>query len=160
MGCFSMIKIYKPNIEDLWFRQSLIADEDTMSYNNVWGGTILFPKENWKKCYQTWIEGSRFENYYRYLIDTENNYFVGEIAYHYDKQRKYHICDVIILAKHRNKGYGSKGIQLLCDLAKENGISILYDDIAIDNISYKLFLKNGFTIDYQNDEIIMVKKVL
>ena len=49
---------------------------------------------------------------------------------------------------------------LLCDAAKDNGISALHDDIAADNLSYKLFLKNGFEIEYQNDEVVMVKKSL
>jgi hypothetical protein len=43
---------------------------------------------------------------------------------------------------------------------KKNGISMLYDDIAADNSSYKLFLKNGFEIDYQDDTVVMVKKAL
>lgn len=84
--------------------------------------------------------------------------FVGEAAYHYDEERKIHICDVIVLAKYRNRGFGSTGIRLLGDAAKENGISVLYDDIAADNASYKLFLKNGFEIDYQDNTVVMVKK--
>jgi RimJ/RimL family protein N-acetyltransferase len=100
------------------------------------------------------------QRYYRYLYDTGSKNFVGEIAYHYDEQRNIHICDVIIVAKYRNKGYGAKGIQLLCKAAKENGISMLYDDIVVDNRSYKLFLENGFEIDYRNDTVVMVKKAL
>ncbi|MBQ6570364.1 MAG: GNAT family N-acetyltransferase [Clostridia bacterium] len=155
-----MIKIYKPTLDELWFRESLLADKETMSYNNAWGGTITFPKEQWEKWYYDWLEGPEFERYYRYLYDEKNNRFVGEIAYHYDFQRKIHICDVIVLAKYRNHGFGTIGIQLLCKSAKEKGISILYDDIAADNPSYRLFLKNGFVIDYQNNDVVMVKKIL
>ncbi len=32
-----MISLYKPKLEDLWFRQMFMADEETMSYNNNWG---------------------------------------------------------------------------------------------------------------------------
>ena len=28
-----MLTLVKPNIDDLWFREKLMADEDTMSYN-------------------------------------------------------------------------------------------------------------------------------
>ena len=35
-----------------------------------------------------------------------------------------------------------------------------YDDIGADNPSWKLFLKNGFEIDYRTDDVVMVKKVL
>ena len=155
-----MIDIYKPNLNELWFRESLMADESTMAYNNAWGGTILFPKEKWEQWYQTWLNSWEFNYYYRYLYDTNNKNYVGEIAYHYDKNRGIHICDVIVLSKYRNKGFGSQGIQLLCKAAKENGISILYDDIAADNSSYKLFLKNGFIVDYQNSDVVMVKRTL
>ena len=38
-----MLKLYTPKFEDLWFRQQLMIDEATMSYNHAWGGTIDFP---------------------------------------------------------------------------------------------------------------------
>ncbi len=155
-----MIKAYKPNLDDLWFREKLMADKDTMSYNNAWGGTILFPRESWDKWYQTWVNSSKFEFFYRYIQDEQNDNYVGEIAYRFDKNKGIYMCSVIILAEYRNKGFGSKAINLLCSLAKQNGILTLYDDIAADNPSFKLFLKNGFEIDYQNEEIIMVRKVL
>ena len=137
-----------------------MADEETMSYNKAWGGTIPFPKEEWEKWYQSFFDASESLQYYRYLYDTVNKNFVGEIAYHYDTQRKIHICSVIILAKYRNQGFGTSGIKLLCEAARKNGISVLYDDIAADNPSYRLFLKNGFKIDYQNNDVVMVKKNL
>lgn len=67
---------------------------------------------------------------------------------------------MIVSSEYRNRGFGTAGIELICKAAKENGISVLYDDIAIDNPSYKLFLKNGFEIDYQNDDVVMVKREL
>lgn len=155
-----MIELYRPTMDELVFRESLMADEKTMSYNHAWGGTIPFPKTEWEKWYNRWIEGSAFQRFYRYLYDAESKNLVGEVAYHYDEKMKIHICDVIVLAKYRNMGFGMAGIRLLCDAAKENGISMLYDDIAADNPSYKLFLKNGFEIDYQDDAVVMVKKAL
>ena len=92
-------------------------------------------------------------------MNPENEY-VGEIAYHYDISRNIYICDVIILAQYRNRGYGTEGIQQLCIEAKKNGVSALYDDIAADNPSYKLFLKNGFEIEYRNKDVVMVKRKL
>ncbi len=76
------------------------------------------------------------------------------------RKEKKHFCDVIVSSEYRNRGFGTAGIELICKAAKENGISVLYDDIAIDNPSYKLFLKNGFEIDYQNDDVVMVKREL
>ncbi|MBQ6290282.1 GNAT family N-acetyltransferase [Clostridiales bacterium FE2011] len=155
-----MIKCYQPALEDLGFRESLLADPDTMSYNNAWGGTIPFPREKWESWYQYWIGNPEGKRFYRYLQDEETGEFVGEIAWHLDEKRNIHICDVIILARYRNRGYGSEGIRLLCEAAKRSGIAILYDDIAADNPSWKLFLKNGFEISSRDDEVVMVRKVL
>ncbi|ONI47102.1 GNAT family N-acetyltransferase [Candidatus Epulonipiscium fishelsonii] len=155
-----MLKVYKPTLEDLWFREKLMSDKDTMSYNNAYGGTIPFPKVDWEKWYQAWVNGSKVNTFYRYLQDDKSNNYIGEIAYHFDKRREIYICSVIILSQYRNQGFGSEAINMICSLAKENGVLTLYDNIAADNPSVKLFLKNGFTIDFQNEEIIMVKKVL
>ena len=155
-----MLKVVKPELEDLWFRESMMADIETMSYNDAWGGTIPFPKEDWEEWYTLWVRNSGQERYYRYLKDDANKVFVGEISYHFDKLRNIYICDVIIKAEFRKQGFGTQGIQLLCEAAKANGVEVLYDDIAADNPSAHLFLKNGFSIEFQNDEIVMVKTVL
>ncbi len=42
-----MLELYIPKQEDLWFRQRFMADEETMSYNHHWGGTIPFPETEW-----------------------------------------------------------------------------------------------------------------
>ena len=155
-----MLKVVKPELEDLWFRESMMADIETMSYNDAWGGTIPFPKEDWEEWYTLWVRNSGQERYYRYLKDDANKVFVGEISYHFDKLRNIYICDVIIKAEFRKQGFGTQGIQPLCEAAKANGVEVLYDDIAADNPSAHLFLKNGFSIEFQNDEILMVKTVL
>ena len=155
-----MLKVVKPELEDLWFRESMMADIETMSYNDAWGGTIPFPKEDWEEWYTLWVRNSGQERYYRYLKDDANKVFVGEISYHFDKLRNIYLCDVIIKAEFRRQGFGTQGIQLLCEAAKANGVKALYDDIAADNPSTHLFLKNGFSIEFQNDENVMVKTVL
>ena len=85
-----MLTLVTPNLDDLWFRQELMTDEDTMSYNAKWGGTISFPKEKWEPWYDTWIRNPQNKRFYRYLMNSDNVY-VGEIAYYYDKQRDIYI---------------------------------------------------------------------
>jgi RimJ/RimL family protein N-acetyltransferase len=155
-----MIKLYIPKLEDLWFRQMFMADEETMSYNHNWGGTIVFKEEDWVDWYDYWIVRSEGKRFYRYLQDEANDEFVGEVAYHYDCKQQIYIADVIVYAKYRGKGFGEQGLLLLCDAAKANGVEKLYDDIAIDNPATKLFLKVGFYEEYRTDEIIMLKKEL
>ena len=154
-----MLAIYKPEYKDLWFRGTLLADEDTMSYNHAWGGTVSFPEEAWQDWYEYWIMNHENRRYYRYLKD-ENGVFIGEMAYHYDSEYDGYVADVIILAEHRGKGYGSEALDLLCDAAKKNGISVLYDDIAIDNPAVSLFLKHGFSEEYRTEDKIILKKDL
>ena len=50
-----MLELYKPEIKDLWFREKFMSDEETMSYNRVWGGTIPFPETEWQTWYDKWI---------------------------------------------------------------------------------------------------------
>ena len=153
------LALYLPGREDLWFREAMLADPATMSYNRAWGGTISFPPERWAAWHDHWIVNHENRRFYRYLI-SEADGFVGEIAYHWDAGRGIHTADVIVYAPFRGKGYGSRGLELLCAAARENGVEVLYDDIAIDNPAISLFLRHGFREDYRTDEIVMLKKEL
>ena len=153
------ITIYTPSLEDLWFRQKMMADPETMSYNHAWGGTIPFPKEEWHDWYDFWIVHHENKRYYKYLKDN-TGHFIGEIAYHYDSERNLYVADVIVHAPYRGNGYGGIGLDLLCSAAKKNSIKVLYDDIAIDNPAITMFLKRGFIEEYRTDEIIMLRKEL
>ena len=151
--------IHKPKLEELWFRKQMLEDEVTMSYNKAWGGTISFPKEDWEDWYNHWVVNTENKRYYRYLQNEEGD-FVGEIAYHYDTKYQGYVTNIIIYAKYRKQGYGSLGLEMLCDIAKSNGVSSLYDDIAIDNPGISIFKKLGFMEEYRTNEIILLKKEL
>lgn len=153
-----MLELYEPRIEDLWFREEMMSDAQTMSYNLAYGGTIPFPKKHWENWHNRWIKNHNGKYFYRYI--RENDTFVGEVAYHFDEKRQLYIADVIIYAPYRGKGFGRKGLLLLCEVAKENGITELYDDIAIDNSSAELFLKCGFAEVLRTSEYVLVKKEL
>ncbi len=64
------------------------------------------------------------------------------------------------MARDRGKGFGKAALELLCREARKQGITELYDDIALDNPGVKLFLNCGFMEEYRTDQIIMVKKTL
>ena len=154
-----MLELYAPERAELWFRRALLADEETMSYNRAWGGTVDFPEEDWDDWYDWWVlhpEGKRF---YRYLRD-EDGAFVGEIAYHFDRELGGFIANVIVRADERGKGYGAQGLELLCAAAKERGIGVLWDDIAEDNPAIGLFLRRGFTPERREPGKIILKKEL
>lgn len=155
----SKVIFYKPHLEDLWFRQAMMADPETMSYNNAWGGTIPFPRENWEEWYDYWVINPK-NRFYRYITTGESRSFVGEAAYHYDNDLNIYLADIIIAARSRRHGYGKAGLEMLCEVAQKEKIPELYDNIAINNPGINLFLQCGFQEEYRTEEIIMLKKVL
>ena len=64
---------------------------------------------------------------------------------------------MIVHSRYRGRGYGTRGLQLLCEQGRRDGLEALYDDIAD---SLFLFLKNGFERVRDTEEGILVKKVL
>ena len=152
------LSTYKPECRDLWFRQQMMADEETMSYNRRWGGTIPFPEEYWQSWHDTWATDDQ-EHYYRYVID-ENGTFLGEIACHLDEGINGYAADVIIHARYRGRGHGYRALELLCEAAKEKGIMVLYDNIAIDNPAIGMFISQGFYEESRTDEVIWLRKDL
>ena len=154
-----MIRIFKPELNDLWFRQAMLADEETMAYNRAWGGTIPFQEDRWAEWYDYWVVNDEGKRFYRYVRD-ESGRFVGEIAYHYDEELEGFMADVIIHAKYRGRGFGGEALELLCRAAGENGVSALYDDIAADNPAIGMFLHRGFNVDRHREKTILLKKEL
>lgn len=153
-----MLTLYKPAVSDLWFKEKMLSDADTMSYNHAYGGTIPFPRERWAAWHKKWVENPEGRRFYRYV--RQDDAFVGEIAWHLDEERRLHIADVIIYAPYRGCGYGCQALHLLCEEAKNSGIKTLYDDIAADNPAVKLFLRCGFTVAERTAAYVLVKKEL
>lgn len=155
-----MLKLVKPELRELSFRQRMLSDEQTMSYNARWGGAIGFPEERWESWYHKWIDSGDPRYFYRYLYSGKLHAYVGEVAYHFEPETARYLCDVIIYHPYRRKGFGSRGLSLLCDAARENGVEILYDDIASDNPSISVLLKAGFSEVSGNESVCTVQKVL
>ena len=154
------IRLYLPKPEDLWFKRSLLADPETMSYNLAWGGTISFPKEHWDEWYTRWIRCADGKRFCRYITADCSRIFVGETAYHYDPESGSWLADVIIHARYRGRGYGREGLRLLCEAARTNGIAVLKDTIAADNPAVRLFLQEGFAVESVTEQIVTVAKKL
>ena len=148
------IKLIKPKYQDLYLRTLLLQDENTMSFNHNYGGTIVFDESDYKAWYEKWINGSNRYYYYVYLDNT----FVGEATYYLDDGK--YMISIIIDSHYRNIGIGNATLNLLINDAKQKGINELYDEIAYDNPSINLFIKNGFKIVKQNKESIVVKKII
>ena len=153
-----MLETAVPAPEDLWFRQEMLEDAATMSYNRAWGGTVPFPRERWRDWYDRWVGHPEDGRFYRYLRDGDR--FVGEIACHYDPACGGYAADVLIFSRYRGKGYGKRGLELLCEAAKENGITVLYDEIAAENPAVGMFLRQGFSVERRTEKTVVLKKEL
>lgn len=151
---------HRPGLEELGFRQALLADPATMAYNHAYGGTIDFPRERWADWYVRWVENQTGERFYRYLRREASGEPVGEAAYHYDGEFGEYVCDVLVSAQCRGRGFGRQGLELLCAAAKENGVARLVDNIAVDNPSVELFRRCGFRERLRTEEYILMEKTL
>ncbi len=152
-----MLELYIPKLSELWFRQKMLEDPATMSYNQGYGGTIAFPEERWDGWYQRWIQQCDGTRYYRYLRD--GNDFVGEIAFHLEGGRW--LADVLIDAEKRGRGYGREGLRLLIAEAEKSGIEELCDNIASDNgAGIALFKAMGFEKASETSGSVLMRKQL
>lgn len=154
------LMLYVPTRGDLWFRQAMLADGETMSYNAAWGGVVAFPEKEWGDWFDRWLVDTEGKRFYRYLARAKTGEFVGEVAYHFDDVEGLWLADVIVYAPYRGRGYGREGLGLLCRAAAWNGVDVLYDNIAIDNPAIGLFLSCGFVEDFRTNECIYLRKVL
>lgn len=154
-----VVHLAKPKYEELSFRQVLLADAETMSYNAKWGGTIAFSPDRWDNWYAVWVEHPD-RRFYRYLYSLEDAAFVGEAAFHFDNDFQCYICSIIVKNCYRRRGLGRAGLTLLLDAAKNMGVSVIYDNIAVGNGAIRLFRQCGFTEKWKNNDYIMLEKIL
>ena len=148
------ISLYVPSLEDYWYEEKVQSDPLSMSYNagydvSYYGyhydtGCIDFPKDRWKESFERRIKENR---YFAYVKDNDLNEFVGYVNYHYNKNDNRYDCGIVIESKYRGLGYAKIALELLCEVAKENGIKELYDNFEIDREhTLKLFESVGFKI--------------
>lgn len=153
------VALHRPAFRELAFRKELLGDPETMAFNHAYGGAVPFPEERWESWYDRWVERAE-DRFYRYLWEPSAHRFVGEVSYHYDPQAGAFLCDVLVLAACRGRGYGRQGLELLCGAARSNGVRRLRDNIAVDNPSVALFCAAGFRERFRNEEYILVEREL
>lgn len=149
------VKLVKPEVEDLWFRQECMSDPDTMSYNAGYDvsysgyhydtGCIDFPNSEWEEWHKNKFSNPNF--YYAYILDEETNNFVGYLNYHLSGDGKYEM-GIVINSKYQGQGYMRPAMLAFFDKAKENGIDALWDSVpASREKALKVFFDLGFTIE-------------
>jgi RimJ/RimL family protein N-acetyltransferase len=146
------IELYVPKLEDYWYEAKVESDPESMSYNagydvSYYGyhydtGCIDFPESRWEEVYNKRICENR---YFAYIKDIDINEYVGYVNYQLVDEKWE--CGIVIEAKFRGKGYAKAALKLLCEEAKNNGITELYDNFEIDrDNTLDLFKSVGFEV--------------
>ena len=77
------IYLKHPTLEELSLTEQLLADPETMSFNNKWGGTVAFPKEKWQLFYDRYLTGDpKYVYFHIYNLD---HTMVGEVSTRYQE---------------------------------------------------------------------------
>lgn len=148
------LELYIPKLDDYWYEKRCLEDPETMSYNagydvSYYGyhydtGCIDFPEDRWQETFDKRILENR---YFAYIRDNDINDYVGYVNYHYNKNDNRYDCGIVIESKYRGRGYSKIALQLLCNMAKNNGIKELYDNFEIDRgNTLDVFKSVGFEI--------------
>ena len=147
------IYLKTPNFEELSYRKKILADKETMTFNNHHGGTIDFDESKWEIWYNKWIGNKDKNFYYAYIIDKDSDLPVGEVAYRLDEESNSAMLNIIIEAANRGSGYGSMGLKALIENAFKNGYDTVRDMVYKDSTdSHALFEKIGFKCVAEKDE--------
>lgn len=148
--------LHIPSLDELWYRQRIMSDPDTMSYNRGYDlsfsgyhkdtGCIDFPEGEWKDWYDYFI-GREPERYYAYIARREDGTFIGEVNVHREPGAPWHEMGVVIEAKHRGMGYASEALGLLLRQAFEVlGADAVHNDFEdIRGAAAQAHLSAGFS---------------
>jgi RimJ/RimL family protein N-acetyltransferase len=120
------LALHVPELGELDFRQKLLSDPESMSYNKGYRlkspgyhndtGCIDFPREDWDGWYARWV-GAEPERFYAYLKDKSSGSFVGEVSLHETDGPGVYEMGIVLHSSQRGRGYSHEGIRLLLEHA-------------------------------------------
>ena len=107
------LSLHIPSYDELWYRQRLMQDPDTMSYNRGYDlrisgydpktGCIAFPESEWEGWYAFFI-GREPLRFYAYIVRESDGAFLGEVNLHRPPEANPTEMGIVIEACHRGKG--------------------------------------------------------
>lgn len=159
-----MVFLYTPTYDELWYRQKLLSDTETMSYNKGYDlgfdgydnntGCIDFPKNRWQSWYDYFI-GNEPERYYAYIVRKEDNAFVGEVNLHKNNAADWYDMGIVLEAKYRGKGYAVEALKQLLNYAFHSlGAKAVHNNFEeTRTAAVKTHLSTGFTEYARHDNI-------
>lgn len=151
------LELYIPKLEDLWFRQKMLSDPETMSYNANWDvnytgyhrdtGCIDFPESEWAECY-AYLTGNEPKQFYAYIKRSSDGVWIGDVNFHYTPEQDWWDMGIVIYAPFRGKGYAAPALRLMlkhafCDC----GVTRIHNDFEVarkEVSAWKAHLAAGF----------------
>ena len=154
--------LHAPAFDELWYRQRMMSDPATMSYNAGYDldfpgyhrdtGCIDFLQERWAGWYDRFI-GHEPEKFYAYVVRENDGVFLGEVVLRQEGAPGRYEMGVVIEACHRGRGYSAEAMELLMDVAFNRlGAEVVCNDFERSRTAaLKLHLNAGFEIVREDD---------
>ncbi len=148
------LELHVPTIEELDYRQMIMSDPETMSYNKGYDlgfdgyhsdtGCIDFPESEWRDWYEYFV-GCEPERFYAYIQRIEDGAFIGEVNVHRGSDEDYDM-GILIEAKYRGLDYSKEALKLLLKHAFEEmrvkAVHNVFEDVR--DAAMKVHLDCGF----------------
>ena len=159
------LTLHVPEYNELWYRQKILCDSATMSYNAGYDlgfdgydnetGCIDFPEEDWADWYNYFIGNEA--RFYAYI--SAGGEFIGEVNLHKIQDSNEYNMGIVIESKHRGKGYAEKALKLLLKQAFDvMGADAVLNDFEDTRISaVKTHLGAGFKEVEKNNGVTIYR---
>ena len=148
------LELHVPTIEELDYRQRIMSDPKTMSYNKGYDldfdgyhkdtGCIDFPESEWLDWYEYFV-GCEPERFYAYARRKEDGVFIGEVNVHKSSDEDYDM-GILIEAKYRGQSYSREALNLLLKHSfEEMGVKAVHNVFEEErDAAMKVHLDCGF----------------
>lgn len=120
--------LHIPSFKELWYREKLMQDSDTMSYNKNYDldfdgydkktGCIAFPEKKWSNWYEYFV-GQEPQRFYAYIVRKDDDLFIGEVNVHRNAEDTWYDMGIVLEAKYRGNGYAKEALHLLLQYSFE-----------------------------------------
>ncbi len=157
--------LHIPSLVELWYRQQIMNDPDTMEYNKGYNlgyegyhnitGCIDFPETQWESWYH-WFVNGKPQRFYAYIVRREDNTFIGEVNAHPSSQGNWHDMGIVIESKYRGLRYATEALDLLLkEVFETMPVNTIHNNFEMNRIAaLRTHLSSGFQIISEDNGII------
>lgn len=145
-----------PTLEELRYTEMLLADPETMKFNEKWGGIVPFPKEKWESFYNNYIVNPK--RYYFHVYNLDGT-FVGEVSTRFDEEFASYVLNIKIMHRFRGNNHGYDALEAFLEyMFTEVEIDRIVDNVGHDSMSgIKLLKQFGFIEIDRTDEYVLLE---